>query len=85
MKSEKDYLARAARKLLKPLLEDHGFQMFTLRTFMRLKGKIAQYLCLQKSAWGGGDFCVKIHSLDPTCPASLQGTGSGTKTAVKLR
>jgi hypothetical protein len=58
MKNGKDHLTRAAKTVLRPLLERHGFQMFTPRTFVRLEGKIAQYLCLHKSAWGGEDFCV---------------------------
>ena len=35
-----------------------GFQMLSPKVFMRLDGKIAQYLTLQKTQYGGGDFSV---------------------------
>lgn len=55
---EPDHLAKAARVVLKPAVEAHGFQSYSAKNYFRICGYIAQFLNLQKSAWGGGSFCV---------------------------
>jgi hypothetical protein len=53
-----DHLAKAARAMLKPTVAAHGFQEYSPKKYFRLCGWIAQFLDLQKSAWGGGSFAV---------------------------
>ena len=53
-----DFVAKAAKAVLKPLVAEHGFQEYGPKTYFRMCGKIGQFLALQKSAWGGGDFAV---------------------------
>src|SRR6266498_3541564 len=58
MKSKSDFLAIAARNILRPALAEYGFQEYAKKHYFRLCGNIAQFLDLQKSSWGGGDFAV---------------------------
>src|SRR5687767_11216972 len=53
-----DFLAKAAKAVLKPALAQHGFQQYSNKMYFRMCGKIAQFIDLQKSSWGGGDFAV---------------------------
>ena len=43
---------------MKPAVAQHGFQEYSKKMYFRMCGKIGQFLDLQKSAWGGGDFAV---------------------------
>ena len=53
-----DFLAKAARTSLRPAVARHGFQQYSPKAFFRLCGKIVQFVDLQKSGWGGGNFAV---------------------------
>jgi hypothetical protein len=53
-----DFLAKAAKATLKPAVARHGFQEYSPKMYFRMCGKIGQFLALQKSAWGSGDFAV---------------------------
>lgn len=52
------FLTKAAKAVLKPAVAEHGFQEYSPRVYYRMCGKIGQFLTLQKSAWGSGDFAV---------------------------
>jgi hypothetical protein len=58
MTATKDHLGPASKKILRPHLERHGFRMLTPKKYLRLCGKIAQYVDLQKSGYGSGNFAL---------------------------
>ncbi len=53
-----DFLSKAAKAVLKPAIAHCGFQEYSTKTYFRMCGRVAQFLDLQKTKWGGGDFAV---------------------------